>query len=87
MDAEYYAMHEGAKDIQWLKTLCEELGIQYEVPLLPIDQYGSDLSQLWAGSSALHVSTKVLDHQLGIATDHDLRDPQVLHKLEHELDT
>jgi hypothetical protein len=37
MDAEYYAMHEGTKDIQWLKKLCEELRIKYETPRLLSD--------------------------------------------------
>ena len=37
MDAEYYAMHEGTKDVQWLKKLCEELMVDYKKPRLLSD--------------------------------------------------
>ncbi|GMF43820.1 unnamed protein product [Phytophthora fragariaefolia] len=37
MDAGYYAMNEGTKDVQWLKKLCKELNIKYEQPRLLYD--------------------------------------------------
>ncbi|KAE9066510.1 hypothetical protein PF005_g28532 [Phytophthora fragariae] len=37
MEAEYVAMNEGARDIMWLRGLCDELKWQYQLPTLWCD--------------------------------------------------